>query len=1022
MIKNIDLLRKELFYLNHRVSTEENVFKTDENLNLSLKKNTAFIKKIRTSINSEQCENIINSIKSLSLEKYISEIPSALIEGLSKIQKNDDIVASMQIVSCLNQRFRNEIAPYLLVNFLVAINNTLKIIHNDSLDQEKEVQQRIMRQKILLQLFGEFTFIGLFGKLKPSEREENLTGILIKYEKDLEEFALLFVIKDVLDFEMKLGNSLSIALSFMKRFQHIIFSDATEFDYISMDLKVKLKKIFVEYTQKVFRYLVRLHKKIKELDDKKLSTSIKLGKIMDKFVTEIINLNFLFEKFKSNAEILGKLLNLNVPTLSNETLNDEYENSIEVVKSKSLNEDDLDGVWENVSEKIFFTQIPSLNKIMSDEQEITNNTDAKNGEKINDFLLKFANVNDENLNSFVYMFNKLNLNNKATKNKLFKFFIEISDPNIMKFYAKFIKINEANLKDLIDEITNYLDKKFISQINMINLNFKTIVFFIIMIKFKLIPTHIVFHKIRFLTLNILKLKNMDILLLIYDNVGRFLLNDQEYSASMLEMLDLLKEQQKKQNLSVNDKLAIFNIILKINNFKINKTVIKLKSDINTKQKFVLNILVVNLKQNIDTVILIFKKTTILNDKSVQDFLINFFSHPEDLVFADFSHLSIVLKFISKKNKFMLIRIIDNLLENITRGLELNDYKMNRIRINQVIFIAHLYNSFVVNFKFIIDLLMKIVCFGYINNSNINYNNELDSLDNYFRIRLCCSLLNTINDNNDKSHTEKKFLHLKNSKKTNQINQNLLSFFLSFFQSYILSKKSPIPIELQFKINQLYNNNSKKFDFKQLTTLKKFFEKLHEHLEKSLSQLDNCYGDLFVQDDYNSNDDDDDVNRDLENDVSENEINHNNYEKKNYEAAYNDDVNLIDYSESDQLRNSNHNKKFVEILENEYNKMIQDSYNNRSFNPTISSNCKLNVPLPTSFQKNENKIPDLCKLNGDEKKEKVSFYLLSKNGKKTDFKKLNLPINNKFSESILNEQANQKEYREKIINLVLNMND
>lgn len=82
-----------------------------------------------------------------------------------------------------------------------------------------------------------------------------------------------------------------------------------------------------------------------------------------------------------------------------------------------------------------------------------------------------------------------------------------------------------------------------------------------MIKFKMIPTHIIFHKIRKLTLNITSTNNIDILSVFYEHVGRFLLNDPDYKDLMREMIEMLRETLKRPNLKINDKLAINNLLL-----------------------------------------------------------------------------------------------------------------------------------------------------------------------------------------------------------------------------------------------------------------------------------------------------------------------------------------------------------------------------------------------------------------------------------------------------------------------------
>jgi regulator of nonsense transcripts 2 len=53
-------------------------------LDSNIKKNTAFIKKCKTSLQADYQTQLLNDINKLSLEKYISEIVGAVIEGMAK--------------------------------------------------------------------------------------------------------------------------------------------------------------------------------------------------------------------------------------------------------------------------------------------------------------------------------------------------------------------------------------------------------------------------------------------------------------------------------------------------------------------------------------------------------------------------------------------------------------------------------------------------------------------------------------------------------------------------------------------------------------------------------------------------------------------------------------------------------------------------------------------------------------------------------------------------------------------------
>ena len=68
-----------------------------KNLDSNIKKNTTFIKKCKTSLAADSTQQLLNDIKKLSLEKYISEIVGAVLEGMLKCKSTTDISACVEV-------------------------------------------------------------------------------------------------------------------------------------------------------------------------------------------------------------------------------------------------------------------------------------------------------------------------------------------------------------------------------------------------------------------------------------------------------------------------------------------------------------------------------------------------------------------------------------------------------------------------------------------------------------------------------------------------------------------------------------------------------------------------------------------------------------------------------------------------------------------------------------------------------------------------------------------------------------
>lgn len=106
----------------------------------------------------------MQEIRSLSLQKYLSEIISASYEGLCKLKTPGEIAAGVEIVSALHQRFGPlEYTCYL--GWLLGRGlstpekSQLKALGQDARDREEK--ERLSRQRVLLKIVTELWLVGL---------------------------------------------------------------------------------------------------------------------------------------------------------------------------------------------------------------------------------------------------------------------------------------------------------------------------------------------------------------------------------------------------------------------------------------------------------------------------------------------------------------------------------------------------------------------------------------------------------------------------------------------------------------------------------------------------------------------------------------------------------------------------------------------------------------------------------------------------------------------------------------------
>lgn len=215
----------------------------EKTLDSSLKKNTSFIKRLRTTINPATLATFLLEIRTLSLHKYLSEIISACYEGLCRLKTSDEIEAGVEIVSALHQRFGpTEFTEYLgwLVGKGLATpeKSWLKSLTLEA--REKEEKERLPRQRILLRVVTELWLVGVLRTLedvsRPDDGSRGKESLSIGGSKIVEPKAKsavatrgggaepfpLEVLKDLLGHDREHAN-LPLLVTFVKAFSWDVF-------------------------------------------------------------------------------------------------------------------------------------------------------------------------------------------------------------------------------------------------------------------------------------------------------------------------------------------------------------------------------------------------------------------------------------------------------------------------------------------------------------------------------------------------------------------------------------------------------------------------------------------------------------------------------------------------------------------------------------------------------------------------------------------------------------------------------
>ncbi|KAJ1720782.1 mRNA decay protein, partial [Coemansia biformis] len=136
-------------------------------LDANIKKHTGFIKRCRANMGPDGAAQLLREVKLLKLEKYVSEIVPAVLEGLQKCKTSSEFSAAIDVLSALHARFPIQFTVPLVCQALKQlpppIIATLAAMPPEQ--RERDEQARLSRQRPVLRAVSEMYLAGLLWGL-----------------------------------------------------------------------------------------------------------------------------------------------------------------------------------------------------------------------------------------------------------------------------------------------------------------------------------------------------------------------------------------------------------------------------------------------------------------------------------------------------------------------------------------------------------------------------------------------------------------------------------------------------------------------------------------------------------------------------------------------------------------------------------------------------------------------------------------------------------------------------------------
>lgn len=598
---------------------------------------------------------------------------------------------------------------------------------------------------------------------------------------------------------------------------------------IDANMRRRFLNVFERYLQSVKTHIIRDQKHLNSQSRRNAEAYVKSGEIFEDRQANFEKQTKAQERLVANAQTLCDVLGSEMPDLADkDNVDATAAGSVGIIKTGEYlrGQGDGAGIWEDEDERRFYENLVDLKGrvpaiLLEDakkakgesnedaakvEGNIETDIAAKKANELDDQSTAIANKTvgaqvDAILTRLPDLQNKemvdqaaldfCFLNSKASRNRLIKAIQEVPKgrTDLLPLYARLAATLGQYMPDVLQGLVSHLDdefrslqrrksKDFLGQVRMINMRYLAE-----LTKFGIVPEHVIFHCFK-VSLDDFSRMNIEIVANLLENCGRYLLRNPDTSPRMGSFLETLARKKAAQHLGQQERMLIENAMYYVD--PPDRAAIQQKERTPT-ELFIRQLVYLDMtKRNYMKILKTIRKLH-WEEKEVVIMLEKIFSKPGKVKFSNIHLLAVLLGALYRYHQDFAIGVIDNVLEQITLGLEQNDFKFNQRRIAEVKYLGELYNYKMVDSTIIFDTLYRLVTFGHEGGTPTpGKTTPLDLPDDFFRIRLVCTILDTCGICFDRGSSKKK-----------------LDFFLTFFQYYLLTKDS-VPMEIDFLVQDTFS--------------------------------------------------------------------------------------------------------------------------------------------------------------------------------------------------------------------------
>ncbi|CAN6443435.1 unnamed protein product [Victoria cruziana] len=374
------------------------------------------------------------------------------------------------------------------------------------------------------------------------------------------------------------------------------------------------------------------------------------------------------------------------------------------------------------------------------------------------------------------------LNSKSNRKKLVRalFNVPRTSLELLPYYSRMVATLSTCMKDVSAMLLQLLEDEFNFLINKkdqmnIETKIRNIRFISELAKFRIASPALVFTCLK-ACLDDFTHHNIDVACSLLETCGRFLYRSPETTIRMANMLEILMRLKNVKNLDPRHSTLVENAYYLCKPPERSARVSRVRPPLH---QYIRKLMFTDLdKSSIEHILRQLRK---LPWGECEQYILKCLMKVHKGKYSQVHLIASLTAGLSRYHDDFAVAVVDEVLEEIRVGLELNDYGMQQRRIAHMRFLGELYNYEHIDSSVIFETLYLIISFGH----GTSEQDTLDPPEDCFRVRMIITLLQTCGHYFDRGSSKRK-----------------LDKFLIYFQRYVLSKGS-IPLDIEFDIQDLF---------------------------------------------------------------------------------------------------------------------------------------------------------------------------------------------------------------------------